>query len=290
MCPKKSYWLKYYFHGFILGKEIKKVEITQLPEECISHIISFTSPRDACRLSLVCPLFRSAIDSDVVWRKFLPHDYHQILSNSAFASSMDPLSKKQLFLHLSDNSIIIDSDKNMSFKIDKESGKKCFMIGARTLSIAWGDTLAYWRWISLPAESRFSRVAELRHIWWLDIKGRIKTNLLSPKSTYGAYFVYKLKEPNWAIKEIQVEFRVYFEGEEEVHEHVSGCKVFLDPSEDEQEPCKVREDGWLEVEMGEFFNDGGEDHRVVVCSLMETVFCKSGLVVEGIEFRPKLGS
>ncbi|KAH7521810.1 hypothetical protein FEM48_Zijuj07G0071700 [Ziziphus jujuba var. spinosa] len=140
--------------------------------------------------------------------------------------------------------------------------------------------------ISWPGS--FSRVAELRHIWWLDIKGRIKTNLLSPKSTYGAYFVYKLKEPNWAIKEIQVEFRVYFEGEEEVHEHVSGCKVFLDPSEDEQEPCKVREDGWLEVEMGEFFNDGGEDHRVVVCSLMETVFCKSGLVVEGIEFRPKL--
>ncbi|KAH7521805.1 hypothetical protein FEM48_Zijuj07G0071200 [Ziziphus jujuba var. spinosa] len=140
--------------------------------------------------------------------------------------------------------------------------------------------------ISWPGS--FSRVAELRHIWGLDIKGRIKTNLLSPKSTYGAYFVYKLKEPNWAIKEIQVEFRVYFEGEEEVHEHVSGCKVFLDPSENEQEPCKVREDGWLEVEMGEFFNDGGEDHRVVVCSLMETVFCKSGLVVEGIEFRPKL--
>ncbi|XP_060671803.1 F-box protein PP2-B10 isoform X2 [Ziziphus jujuba] len=269
------------------------MKITELPGGCISHIISCTSPKDACRSSLVCSRFRSATDSDLVWRKFLPHDYHQILSNSALASSsMDSLSKKKLFLHLSDNPIIIDSDKNTSFKIDKESGKKCFMIGARTLSIAWGDTLAHWRWISLPAESRFSRVAELRHIWSLDIKGRIKTNLLSPKSTYGAYFVYKLKEPNWAIKDIQVEFRVYFEGEEEVNEHVSGCKVFLDPSEDEQEPCKVREDGWLEVEMGEFFNDGSEDNRVVVCSLMGTdnYISKGGLVVEGIEFRPKLGS
>ncbi|KAH7521807.1 hypothetical protein FEM48_Zijuj07G0071400 [Ziziphus jujuba var. spinosa] len=174
--------------------EIKKVEITQLPEECISHIISFTSPRDACRLSLVCPLFRSAIDSDVVWRKFLPHDYHQILSNSAFASSMDPLSKKQLFLHLSDNSIIIDSDKNMlkTFTVDVF----CAFVNLCVDSISHG----------LAAS-----------LEWLN----------------------------------------------------SG--FVLRPSKDKQELCKVREDGLLEVEIGEFFNDGGEDHQMVVCIIMETV-------------------
>ncbi|KAH7521816.1 hypothetical protein FEM48_Zijuj07G0072300 [Ziziphus jujuba var. spinosa] len=45
----------------------------------------------------------------------------------------------------------------------------------------------------------FFRVAELRLVWWLDIKGRIETNILSPKSTYGAHFVYKLKEPNMGL-------------------------------------------------------------------------------------------
>nr|XP_048333420.1 F-box protein PP2-B10-like [Ziziphus jujuba var. spinosa] len=163
------------------------------------------------------------------------------------------------------------------------------MIGARTLSIAWGDTPDYWRWTSLPAESSFSKVAELRLVWWLDIKGRIETNILSPKSTYGAYFVYKLNEHSWGFEGKPVGFRVYFEGEEELHEDGGGRKVFLDPSKYDQEPCQIREDGWLEVEMGEFFNDGGEDHQVVVCSLLETVMCKSGLIVEGIEFRPKFG-
>ncbi|KAH7521813.1 hypothetical protein FEM48_Zijuj07G0072000 [Ziziphus jujuba var. spinosa] len=228
------------------------MEITQLPEECISHIISFTSPRDACRLSLVCPLFRSAIDSDVVWRKFLPHDYHQILSNSALASSMDPLSKKQLFLHLSDNSIIIDSDKNMVQEHFQSRGVIHRIIGGGHLY-------------------QQNLVAELRLVWWLDIKGRIETNILSPKSTYGAYFVYKLNEHSWGFEGKPVGFRVYFEGEEELHEDGGGRKVFLDPSKYDQEPCQIREDGWLEVEMGEFFNDGGEDHQVVVCSLLETV-------------------
>ncbi|XP_048333008.2 F-box protein PP2-B10 isoform X2 [Ziziphus jujuba] len=227
--------------------------ITQLPEECISHIISFTSPKDACRSSLVCPLFKSAIDSDVVWRKFLPHDCHQILLNSALASSMDTFSKKQLFFHLSDHPIIIDSDKNMSFKIEKESGKKCYMFGARRLSIIWGDTPVYWRWTAIAAGSR-------------------------------------LKEHRGGFRRNPVEFRVYFEGDEEAHGDGSGHSVSLDP-EDEQQLIRDRGDGWMEVEMGEFFNDGGEDHRVVVCSLMETddYIGKSGLVVEGIEFRPKSG-
>lgn len=85
-----------------------------LPEDCISYIISLTSPRDACRSSLVCPLFKCAIDSDLVWRKFLPHDYHQILSNSASAPSMGSLSKKQLFFHLLDHPILVDDGKMVS--------------------------------------------------------------------------------------------------------------------------------------------------------------------------------
>ncbi|XP_060672012.1 F-box protein At2g02240 isoform X2 [Ziziphus jujuba] len=131
------------------------MEITILPDECISLIISLTSPRDASRLSLVCSLFPSAVNSDVVWRKFLPHDYHQILSNSALASSMDSLSKKQLYFHISHHPVLVDNG-NMSFATDKENGKKCYMISSRRLSIVWGGTPTYWLWKSLSAESRHS--------------------------------------------------------------------------------------------------------------------------------------
>ena len=41
-----------------------------------------------------------------------------------------------------------------SFSLDKPSGKKCFMIGARGLSIIWGQTPQYWQWIT-PPESRY---------------------------------------------------------------------------------------------------------------------------------------
>lgn len=47
-----------------------------------------------------------------------------------------------------------------SFALEEKMGKKCFMIGARGLSIAGlgeeEDALGYWRWTTVPA-SRYVR-------------------------------------------------------------------------------------------------------------------------------------
>jgi hypothetical protein len=43
-----------------------------------------------------------------------------------------------------------------SFALEKHGGKKCYMIGARGLSIIWGDTPNYWTWKPLPDKSRFA--------------------------------------------------------------------------------------------------------------------------------------
>ncbi|CAK9142188.1 unnamed protein product [Ilex paraguariensis] len=51
-----------------------------LPEDCISAIISLTSPRDACRASAISSAFKLAANSDTVWEKFLPYDYPEIIS------------------------------------------------------------------------------------------------------------------------------------------------------------------------------------------------------------------
>ncbi|KAL9408676.1 hypothetical protein AB3S75_047122 [Citrus x aurantiifolia] len=86
-----------------------------LPAECISNIISRTTPRDACRLSVVSPVFKSAADSDYVWENFLPSDYKQIISNFVSDSSLiTSLSKKDLYFHLCRNPIIINNGTMVS--------------------------------------------------------------------------------------------------------------------------------------------------------------------------------
>ncbi|KAF2316825.1 hypothetical protein GH714_042166 [Hevea brasiliensis] len=48
-----------------------------------------------------------------------------------------------------------------------------------------------------------------------------------------------------------------------------------------------RSDGWLEIELGEYFNQCGNDGEVLEISAMEVNDEKSGLIVQGIEIRPK---
>ncbi|KAL0457022.1 UNVERIFIED_CONTAM: F-box protein PP2-B7 [Sesamum latifolium] len=53
-----------------------------LPELCIAKIVSFTSPRDACKAAAVSPVFKSVLESGIVWEGFLPPDYKEIISRS----------------------------------------------------------------------------------------------------------------------------------------------------------------------------------------------------------------
>ena len=78
---------------------------------------------------------------------------------------------------------------------------------------------------------------------------------------------------------------------------VSTKNVWLDPDYDDRERDdefhglerpKVRSDGFLEIEMGEFFNSGLED-EVVEMGVLEIKGGqnKGGFILEGIEIRPK---
>ncbi|KAG6791280.1 hypothetical protein POTOM_000395 [Populus tomentosa] len=260
-----------------------------LPEECLAHIISYTSPPDACRCALVSRNFQSAADTDVVWKGFLPSDLDEIISSSPASSSsqLTALSKKELYFHLCNNPILVNNGIR-SFALEKHGGKKCYMIGARGLSIIWGDTPSYWTWKPLPDESRFSEVAELRYVWWLEVKGWIDAKILSPKTTYAAYLVFKLTDSTSGFDKRLVELSVTFEGSAGEEKH----HVFLDvPPEYDMPPLpRERSDGWMEVEMGEFFYDS-EDVGSVVAFLKEVdnYTTKNGLIIEGIEFRPKEG-
>ena len=92
-------------------------ELSELPEGCISDIVALTTPKDACRACAVSSIFRAAAESNAVWERFLPSDYQAIIAqSSSSSSSTDSLnfsSKKQLYLSLSDNPILIDDNKKV---------------------------------------------------------------------------------------------------------------------------------------------------------------------------------
>ncbi|XP_040958259.1 putative F-box protein PP2-B12 isoform X6 [Gossypium hirsutum] len=212
------------------------MEITKvLPDDCISLIISLTSPRDACRMALLSHAFNSIADSNAVWQMFLPLDYIHIISNSSSPPSLLSLPKKDLYFTLCYHPILTHNGD--MFQLEKESGKKWYMVGARALSIQWVDTPRHWTWISLP-DSRHTPVE-------LDV------------SIEGT-----------AAGEVR--------------------SVILDPPRNMPQQAKERVDGWLEIEMGEFFN-GFENDRTVEFSLREDHDDqpKRGLIVQGIELRPK---
>nr|KJB72131.1 hypothetical protein B456_011G160600 [Gossypium raimondii] len=213
------------------------MEITKvLPDDCISLIISLTSPRDACRMALLSHAFNSIADSNAVWQMFLPLDYIHIISNSSSPPSLLSLPKKDLYFTLCYHPVLTHNG-DMKFQLEKESGKKWYMVGARALSIQWVDTPRHWTWISLP-DSRHTPV-ELD----VSIEGTAAGEMRS---------------------------------------------VILDPPRNMPQQAKERVDGWLEIEMGEFFN-GFENDRTVEFSLREDHDDqpKRGLIVQGIELRPK---
>ncbi|KAI7747559.1 hypothetical protein M8C21_012071 [Ambrosia artemisiifolia] len=266
-----------------------------LPEGFIANAMARTSPRDVCTLSLVSSVFKSAAEWDAVWDKFLPKDYQKIVG-------ADGCSKKEVYLRLCDYPVTIDGG-NKSFWLHKWSGKKCYMLAARDLSIIWGDTPRYWKWISVP-------------------ESRINTSLLSTDTQYAAYLVFKSAPHTYGFEYHPVEVSVGLSGVESQNE--SQIKtVFLEPEAceryrgDEYERSlpgrrrmgvfsrlrglasranatppqigpKRRQDGWLEIELGEFYNGKGQEGELEM-SMMEVKGgnWKGGLIIQGIEVRPK---
>jgi hypothetical protein len=132
--------------------------------------------------------------------------------------------------------------------------------------------------------NRISEAAELRHVWWLEIRGEIDSKMLSRHTTYSAYIVFSLAQRRVGLYYTCKEASVSLGGSSRSMRHVC-LDVGHDLPEDTLFP-RVRGDGWMEVEVGEFCSGEGDDGEVSI-SLMETSVIKSGLVVLGIEIRPK---
>ncbi|GAY65689.1 hypothetical protein CUMW_243060 [Citrus unshiu] len=238
-----------------------------------------------------------------------------VLSSSFFFFFAASSSKKELYFSLCHNPILIDEGKKQrcisncdiqhSFSLDKQSGKKCYMISARDLLIIWGDTPTYWSWTSIP-EARFPEVAELICVCWLEIRGKISTRSLSQGTLYTAYLVYKLTAGSFGFEYQPVVVSVglvsgesqtrtvYLEEERGLRQGHHGLlnrssSQASTPKENDGYFPKERKDEWLEIELGDFFNKEDEDGELEM-SVLELAcgHWKCGLVIQGIEIRPKL--
>ena len=87
--------------------------IDMLPRYCVSKILSFTSPTDAYRSSMVSSMFHSAAESDVLWDMFLPTDYKDVVSR--LITPLTFTTKKELFVCLC-NPILIDDGRKVGLK------------------------------------------------------------------------------------------------------------------------------------------------------------------------------
>nr|GMC91536.1 F-box protein PP2-B15-like [Ipomoea batatas] len=272
-----------------------------LPEDCLLQILSHVPPRLACQSSLLSTSIRDAAESELLWETFLPSDYREIICRSVSPIMFE--SKKELYVKLL-SPILIDGGQK-TFSIDRETNKKRYILSARELSIAFSRNTFYWCWKPLLG-SRFPQVVELLMVSWLEINGNINTRMLSPNTTYGAYFIFKLAGRAFGLNSLPPQIsiklanyqsdRIVYLCQKSYNKQAMEQLFMLNRVEalrsklvHEGEECVIceRDDGWLEIEMGEFYNDGSEKEVEMSLREVKGVHLKGGLIVEGIELRPK---
>ena len=126
----------------------------------------------------------------------------------------------------------------------------------------------------------------------------INGHLISLETNYAAYLVFKLSENSYGFDNVEVKSSIKIEGDQTairksylkrraMNRRVLLGRRELHYSSQEHIPCPTpRIDGWLEIELGEFFTTKEEDHIEVEVTQLGSHW-KRGLMVEGIEIRPK---
>ncbi|XP_074324294.1 F-box protein PP2-B15-like [Apium graveolens] len=150
-------------------------------------------------------------------------------------------------------------------------------------------------WNFLRAEFEFSEeVAVLDKGRCLDIRGKMKIGMLSPHTTYETYLVFKIYEDACGLDSANTSIRFVNEREEVPDDEAS--TVYPDPRTSahniEQRNgvlSRWRKDEWMEIKTGEFETGARDDDDEVETRFMstDTNILKTGLIVQGIEFRPK---
>jgi len=160
------------------------------------------------------------------------------------------------------------------------------MLSSRSLNIA-NNKRWNWRWNSFT-DSRFGECAVLISVYDLAVTGEVLPRELSAGKSYTVYLLYKMEAGSTSgLSSVQTS-SLRLHGER----ILATNKVSLDPeargSASDVTYPDARADGWLELKLAEFTNDDDMlRQRGVLVDLRENdlTIKKSGLIVEGMEFR-----
>ncbi|KAE8790692.1 hypothetical protein D1007_34890 [Hordeum vulgare] len=283
----------------------------RLPEELLVHVVSLTSPPDACRAAAVSRAFRATADSDAVWSFFLPRNLPRFAKGEL---PCKPTSKKGLFRRLSDHPALLPH-KLVSMQLDRATGRALHDF-ARALQIprcngCTGPVHVHFRTaakktkafraaatttyeLRIATRSRFfSEAAQFCRVNELDIRAKIQRKMLSQNTTYVVCLVFKLAYVYSGSDFTHEVASVGVAGRESTRQvcvqgYVEDADEAGNPPGEEVHFPREKADGWMEVELGEFHNEEDDDGGEV--SISFTGESKSGLIVLGIELRIRRNS
>ncbi|XP_056164739.1 uncharacterized protein PHLOEM PROTEIN 2-LIKE A4-like [Syzygium oleosum] len=171
--------------------------------------------------------------------------------------------------------VFMNSNK-LKFRVNQDLEKNCFLLLAKDLSITWIDDRQYWDWIDQKEKCFSGEVdipaAKLLKVCWLNIWGKFKTIMLSPKTTYEVSFKVKISgnSGGW-------------------HAPVNLNLTLPDgTTQGRIENLEEKQKGeWIDILVGTFMTNP-KNVGEISFSFSETGgHWKSGLLVKGVVLRPK---
>ncbi|XP_042970784.1 F-box protein PP2-A13-like [Carya illinoinensis] len=182
------------FSGFVedqssIGSVVSspsKPSLGDLPENCISSILTYFDPPEICKLARLNRAFRSASRADFVWQSKLPSNY-KFLVNKVLHEDSEKLAKKDIYARLCRHNHFDHGTKEVW--LDKSSGKVFMSISSKALRITGIDDRRYWNYIATE-ESRFQTIAYLHQIWWVEVLGELEFEF--QPGTYSLFFRLQL--------------------------------------------------------------------------------------------------
>ncbi|KAK9067833.1 hypothetical protein SSX86_011944 [Deinandra increscens subsp. villosa] len=221
------------------------------------------------------------------WEEKLPIDYEDMLKLSKIC--MQSTTKKELY-SIFCRGFLINVGQEW-FSLDKD-GKKCHMLSAKAACIK-DRRYTYTR---LLPESRFGAVVEIEDMGF-NIASKINYKLVSSQTTYACYLIYKLQReqsryeaPLKVINDKLGPHYIYLvssqtpvirsNGDQNTtHNPVNSSYIKGLPQH--------RDNGWMEVQIWEFQTATTTE---MIPMRLDLTTCGSetlsGLIIEGVEFRP----
>ncbi|XP_010061349.2 F-box protein PP2-A13 [Eucalyptus grandis] len=254
-------------------------KLGDVPESCISLILASLDPPEICKLARVNRAFHAASLADFVWESKLPSNY-RFLVRRVLGEDPDLLSKKEVYSRLCQASCF--DDGNEVFWLDKISGDICLCISSKALKITGIDDRRYWNYIATN-ESRFSTVAYLQQIWWVEVVGEIEFQFVPGQ--YSLFFRLQLGKSSrkfgrrvsnldqvhgWNIKPVRFQLST-----SNGHRATSECYLY-NPG------------NWVDYHVGDFYIDNPSTPVRIKFSMVQIdcTHTKGGLCVDSVLICP----